>query len=710
MGGIFSCISAILGNIVPVIFCAVFTLIAIVLLIIDLINKNLLKKIAEIFGTKRALWLCVCLLVGMFLGTGLSALSYNINMYRPFDNGTYACTAKVSEVVDEANTQSVLLKNVVVDDTAYNFKLKLTINGIQVEVGDELSFTAHLFASSLVQNGQIKTNILKNNIQYYGYIDQNSLQITKGKADFIDATKDKSKDILLDSMNEQNAGFAYATLVGDKSLLNDTYYNTFKNAGLAHILAVSGLHVGFLVGAVLFILNLCKLRKKYQFFVVAGVLLLYCTLCGFSPSIFRASVMSLCLMLGMVLGEQNDPLSNLSLAGIIVLIFQPLYLYDVGFLLSFGSVFGILLLSKQISKLLQKIKLPKTLAELIAVTVSATLGTIPPVFAYFGEMSIISVVSNLVVLPLFSIMFVVLLICTTINLIFALPFLMTVAEFFVNIVVNLSAIFAKFQTIKTFSFDTLSGIIYYLLMFLISRFFLIKTKSKGIVAFAVLFAMSPYLTLINMPKVYNNTFVAVSENIPKTLFIATKTNQKILINIGSDDYDVTYTKNVLNQLKVKSLDYLLLFDYDDKFQNNVCEFTNDFEVKNIVAFGKLESSTKVGLATNIKSNKNLSFCEDASYDINNQIDINILYINNIFKASNIMVDGLSILKIENSLTANQITSNSKFFVGYDYCFAKKFNVAMENIISSNFICTNGVATTKNLLLLDDGVLWNYQLS
>ncbi|MGN1212477.1 MAG: ComEC/Rec2 family competence protein [Christensenellales bacterium] len=708
MSGIFACIMAILGNILPVIFCAILTVVCLVLLIFDLVKKDSLKKLAEICGTKRLLRPCFCMLLGIIVGASASGISFAINNFRPFKDGTYTCVAEVSEVANYADNQSVLLKNVTIDDANYNFNIKLTVNSTEIKVGNKLSFTAKLFASSLVQNGKINTNILKSNIKYYGYIYEDTLQIQDGKASLIDLTKDNTKNILLDSMDEQNAGFAFATLVGDKTLLSSVYYDTFKNAGLAHILAVSGLHVGFLVAVVIFILNACKLKKKHQFFVVAGVLFIYCLLCDFSPSIFRASVMSLCLMLGMVLGEQNDSLSNLSLAGIIVLLSQPLYLYDVGFLLSFGSVFGILILSKQTSKLLEKIKLPKAICDLIAVTISATLGTIPAVFSFFGEISLISIFSNLIVLPLFSIMFVVLLACTFLNFIFPLPFLMSFAEFFINIVVSLSAVFAKFQTIKTFSFDAFSGIIYYVLLFAISRFCLINLKSKMIVVLTVVLALSTYVVDINTPVIFTSDFLSVQSSVEKSLFLATKNNQKVLINVGDDEYDAQNIANMLKSLKVNTLDYLLLFDYKDSKQSTVCNFVNNFKVKNIVAFGRLDSSTKVGLATGLKSNKNLSFCEDISFATNNnEIKIDILYINDIFKASNIAFDEISILKIENSLTANQISKNSLFFKDYDLCFAKNFNLAMNKIVSIKFICNGAVETDKDLLILDNNTTWSY---
>ena len=329
-------------------------------------------------------------------------------------------------------------------------------------------------------------------------------------------------------MTDDNAGFAYAVLVGDKSILSDDYYSTFKNAGLAHILAVSGLHVGFLVALVNIILKLCKVKGKYRFFAVLGILLIYNILCNFSPSVFRASVMSICLLLGLVLGERNDILSNLSLAGIIILLAMPLYLFDVGFLLSFGSVLGILFFAKPITKLLSKIKFPNFLAESIAVTISATIGTIPFTFKYFGEFAPISVLSNLFVLPLFSIMFSILILCVFLNLIVNLPFLISFSQFFVNILTNFSAIFAKFGLIKTINFDTISILIYYFICFVASPYFMISIKSKLIVVLGFVICLCGTISLCSIQKVIKNNSIYVSQSaIPSTLYV-TKNNETIL--------------------------------------------------------------------------------------------------------------------------------------------------------------------------------------
>ena len=694
-----------LGRFLPLAFCLAFLVLFFILFVLSLCKKDFGKNISEFFGVKKFSFIFVCLIVGVFFGAGISSVSFCINNNREFENGNYQCSGLVSEIVEDGSGCSILVKDVTINEKACNTNFKLAIYFTQLEVGDRIVFDAHLYQSSIVQDGAINTYILKNNIKYYGYVDESTLTIQSGEAKFTDKLKDDIKTILLENMSAQNAGISYATICGDKTLIDDKYYQIFQMAGLAHILAVSGLHVGFLVGLLLFVLRLFKLKNKHKFFIVALALFGYCFLCGFSPSIVRASIMSLCLLLGMILGERNDVLSNISLSGIIILSLQPLYLYDVGFLLSFGSVFGILLLSKSISKALSKIKLPKFLCDLIAVTLSATLGTIPAVFSYFGEISIMTIVSNLLVLPLFSIMFVVLLVSTLICLIFHLGFMISFAEFFVNVVTTISSLFAKVDMIKTFNFDVLSAIIYYFGMFVISPYFLLKQKSKFILCFAFMFCLSPYLILINVERQFDTTYAFVSSSVENTLFLSTKTNQKILVNVGEDEYDLKNLKNSLKNLKVKNLDYLMLFNYEDDKQGLVRDFADNFNIKNIIVFGELNSSTKVGLANNVKNN-NLTFCEEGQFFTSqNQIEIETLCINGILKAESISFDGYKFVKIEKTITKNQVANNISFFDDCDYVIVKKYSETYQQIPAKTFIAHNSEASTENLILLNDYSSW-----
>ena len=706
---IFATIKSFLSDFIPLVILSVIFLVAVVIFIVSCIKKDFLKLFFGAFGVKSAKLFCLLVIIPIICGSLFSATSFLLNSNRNVANGTYQFSCNVDEVTSAGGKTKLVLGDVVIDGNKYNFNVVASCDSIDVKVGNSLSFKGYFFASKLLQNGKINTNILKNNIKYYCSVDMDTLVISNGNTSVINKIKDKTKTFLLENMSEQNAGFSYAIMCGDKSLLADEYQQIFKNSGLAHVLAVSGLHIGFLVAIIDFVLKLFKLKGKYRFVITGAILLIYNIMCQFAPSVFRASVMSLCLMLGLIVGERNDTISNISLAGIIVLLFQPLYLFDVGFLLSFGSVFGIILFANYFNKLLQKIKFPKFLANSISVTISATVGTIPWICMFFNEFAPISLLSNLIVLPIFSLMFTILLLCSIANLLFNLPVLITFAQFFVNIVVNWSALFAKFGTISTISFDVLSAVVYYLVAFIASPYFMVKPYSKGVCALCLFVSLGTVLANCNTATIINKNQVFTTQNTKNMLFFTTKAGKTIISNIDYDTYHLSETANMLKQNKIRHIDYLLLYNYTDSMQHNVCTLAKSFSIATIYIFGDIQNSTKIGLADEIYSSGIINYADSNAVTLS---DCNFYaegYKNNgYYKAVKYRVDDINILQLLYFVSEYQL-KNDNFFKNttFDCVFVNKFNKIYSNISAKIYVSKSTKDNYPNVYLLADGEMFTY---
>ena len=709
VGAVFSVIKAFLGNFLPLgIFLAFFVL-DLIFFVMSLVKKEFLSEFFVRFGIRNLKIFCLVILITALLSSGVTVANFLKSNHRDLENGTYVVTADVKEVVEYDGSTKLLLGNVNVEGNRYNFNIQANVSGKDFAVGDRLTFTSYFYATKLVTNASINTSILKTNLSYYCTIDLETLSKSEGSASFTDLLKDKTKTILLENMDEENAGFGYAVICGDKSLLSSEYNEIFKNGGLAHLLAVSGLHIGFLVAVVLFVLKMCKVKNKYQFFVVLGVLLIYNILCNFSPSVFRASVMSLCLMLGMILGKRNDTLSNIGLAGVIVLTFQPLFLFDVGFLLSFGSVLGIILFTKTFSNIFEKIKLPKFIAESLAVTIGATIGTIPWICKYFHIFAPISFLSNLIVLPLFSIMFMILLLCVAINLIFSLPSLIVFAEFFVNIVVSFSKLFAKFGVVDTITFSTLSVAVYYIMAFFASPYFMLKTKPKLIVVLSIFICFSCLLANSNVNETIRINQVVATSNATKTLFFTTKSGKTMLSNIDGNQYHLKETREMLTQKRIFHIDYLLLFNYYDSYQNNVTTFAKEYDVKDIYVFGEYENSTKLGLVNNVYSSNIVHFVDDTNLVLNDcGFVIESLY-EDYTKVVSYTIDDSSVLQILYSVSKSSIQSNAIFQKEFSCVVADSFYDVFFNIQSKQYVCHKAYNKTGKINLIESDELWTLEV-
>lgn len=169
----------------------------------------------------------------------------------------------------------------------------------------------------------------------------------------------------------------------------------YQKGGLLHILAISGLHIS-LIGAGMFLLFKWLLGGKWGYIITLVGLSLYGVFTGLSPSTFRAILMFALLFLGQVIGRKTDSLTTLSFAAMILLLINPLGLFDVGFQLSFGAVTSLML----ITPLATRLKGPKWIMSYLLASVAVFIGTWPIVAYYFYGLSLGGVLLNVIIVPL----------------------------------------------------------------------------------------------------------------------------------------------------------------------------------------------------------------------------------------------------------------------------------------------------------------------
>lgn len=201
---------------------------------------------------------------------------------------------------------------------------------------------------------------------------------------------------------EQAQGVMSGILIGGHTGIGERDYQAFQDTGIAHVLSVSGLHVGFAVAGLVAVLHLIRLKKKAQWWITAVFLVFYCMVVGFMPSVLRASVMALVLLYARAHGQRQDGLNSLSLALILVLLINPLDWFSSGLQLSFSATLGIVLLYQPFVHLLRR--LPGFIRESMAVCLSAQLGMMPVMVAAFNSFPVIAVFANLLFIPLFAIL------------------------------------------------------------------------------------------------------------------------------------------------------------------------------------------------------------------------------------------------------------------------------------------------------------------
>ncbi|MBS4014856.1 MAG: ComEC/Rec2 family competence protein, partial [Candidatus Latescibacteria bacterium] len=193
-------------------------------------------------------------------------------------------------------------------------------------------------------------------------------------------------------------------LLGEKREMSKNLRATFADAGVAHILAVSGLHIGILIGLLFLFLPIIRIRRLPALIIIIVVTIIYLALIGFKTSAVRAGLMIILACLGLFLERRYEPINGVFIAGIIILLISPQALTDIGFQLSFSATIAILLITPRLYNTIKDKKIPKLVKFYILlplfVSFSASIGTAPIILYHFYQYPILVIFANLIIVPL----------------------------------------------------------------------------------------------------------------------------------------------------------------------------------------------------------------------------------------------------------------------------------------------------------------------
>lgn len=212
-------------------------------------------------------------------------------------------------------------------------------------------------------------------------------------------------------LSASQQGIAEALLLGWRDDVDEATQQQYRDAGITHLLCVSGLHVGivaWLAGAVLFFLGRKRWQRVVKGIVQIGVVWLFVLMTGMAPSTLRAGVMFSLLIVGGMLQRRPNSLNNLCTAMLVLLAAHPMWLFDVGFQLSFAAVAGILLWNRPLQQLVPLLSdtqspwflwLPRKVWQLLCLSTSAQVATLPLVLFHFHQFPLYFLIANLTIVP-----------------------------------------------------------------------------------------------------------------------------------------------------------------------------------------------------------------------------------------------------------------------------------------------------------------------
>lgn len=217
-------------------------------------------------------------------------------------------------------------------------------------------------------------------------------------ASFAGSIRHWIKERNLAHLPRKDAGLLNGVVLGDTSSIDEDLDEMFRITGLTHILAASGINIALVLGALWPLLRFLRLRARAQVLVLVAFAAFYTLISGMSPSISRAFLMSTIMLTAWLLGKETNIAASLAAAALVLLIADPFVLYDIGFQLSFAATASLIAFTPDVDRLMGGV--PKSLRSALSVTLAAQIGVLPIIVYYFGQVSAISLVANLIIIPL----------------------------------------------------------------------------------------------------------------------------------------------------------------------------------------------------------------------------------------------------------------------------------------------------------------------
>ncbi len=437
-------------------------------------------------------------------------------------------------------------------------------------------------------------------------------------------------------------------LIGDRTNLSEEIELNFKESNLTHMLAVSGAHISYILLGLIFILK--KVGKRTYKIITIPLLIFFMALTNFTPSVMRASIMTILELIANLLNRKSDIYQNLSLASIVILLINPYYILDIGFQLSFAGTIGIVFLNQRLSETIyHKIKINnrivKYIINLMIVTISANIAILPIMAYQFNTISLTFWISNILASNLMGIIIIIGFITLFISFIsINLSSILAIfLNFFLTILSQIAGICSKlpFSNILIITPHIMSIIFYYAIIISWHNQYLLKIyqqfkkfiRTKLVYIIIILIFLINFISFETQGKL-QIYFIDVGQG--DSCLIVTPENKTILIDGGGSEtgsYDVGEKILIpyLLDRRIKALDYVIISHFDTDHVGGILTVLEKLKVKNVIISKQMESSENYQKFKEIIVRKKINVLivnKGNKISIEKNIDLNILWPNN----------------------------------------------------------------------------------
>lgn len=221
----------------------------------------------------------------------------------------------------------------------------------------------------------------------------------KSLARLAEQVRKQYESYMAQAMPKQDAAAIFAMLFGGYQGIRPELLEAFTITGIVHILSVSGSHITLMAGTANIVGRFLHMSPRATAALATGVILFYSLLAGAIPPVIRSAIMGILTLLALTAGRERDAQYILGLVALGLLLYSPLWIFDISFQLSFGATAGLLYLAPPLRESLRKL-LPVFVADSLAVTIGAQLSVLPIIAWYFNVLSLSSLLANLVIAPI----------------------------------------------------------------------------------------------------------------------------------------------------------------------------------------------------------------------------------------------------------------------------------------------------------------------
>ncbi len=514
---------------------------------------------------------------------------------RPYFNGEYVLYVKTDTINKEDVSIKIRVNSLTLPENATLY--------------NKVKFKANLYKVSSLESTAAST-YKADKITLIGSCVKGTLKVfeneNKGFEYYLQSYKYKLVDAVYNLLPNDVGGFIIGITFGEKDFMSKELIAQSKITGVSHILVVSGLHLAIWIGFVYAVLKKL-LGVKISCYISLAFIVLFMAFTGFTPSVVRAGVMTAFAFISRLCGEKNDSLNALGIAALILTIFDPFSVYNVGTVFSFASVFGILLMSEYIrpktDTLIMRIKsdilrrIVNYLFSGIMVSLSVQIFTFPISVLYNIDFSFISVISNLAI----SLFTTTAMVCGGFG-----SFLLSLCPGFTltKIVFGTSIIFSKLiiiiiQKLSVYEslYRNVSTIENYLLLIillfvLILIVFASISNKRKIMVFSLF--LVPMVLISNLlPAIYRKVCVEFAViNVGEGMCITfTHENETVMFGCGGDRYSINDITEYLNERSIKNVKALYLpVDKNATLTNNARVLCKEINVDSVVTSAEYKFS------------------------------------------------------------------------------------------------------------------------